>query len=522
LASHLDPGVTEHSRERGLKARYERLLQSYSLTGRERRTLSEAGLDSLAIVELLLALERVADEAGASSLKRALEAPLLQDLPIADLTSLVERLEHDDAGSLPDLARSLVRLNQERQERDLAAMRRDARLAASGMSDLPVSKGRFGNVLLTGGTGAFGPFLLQSLLAQSDASYSVVVRAADAASGRERLREGLRQVGLYSRAVRDRFESRVSVICGDVTRPNLGLSAEAWSSLADRVDSVIHSAAAVDYALNYAQLKAANVEGTRELLRLAGTTVRKQFHLVSSTIIFGWSRKKLLLEADANGEMAELDFGYAQSKWVSEQLAFDARAQGLDVRIYRPSFLTASTSGFGNRGDVVLRILAFMINHGLAPRTLNQISFLPVDVAAHNVAALMTGGDRSNATFHVTVDEYYNLVDVTRVMSRDHGIGFRYLELDEFVREMCRLCTRSDPAYPLLDFIARTHLKFMAMQHKRYSNMAYRSALAQTGCGRPDPSLTETVSYLMSCMRNEGLISDPLAGLQPAASRASA
>jgi thioester reductase-like protein len=522
LESHLDAGVTEHPREKGLKALYERILQSYSLSGKERRTLSEAGLDSLAIVELLLALERVADEAGAPNLKSALEAPLLQDLPIVDLTEMVERLERDDAGSLPDLARSLVRLNQERQDRDLATMRRDARLAASGAGDLPVSKDRFSNVLLTGGTGSFGPFLLQSLLSQSDASYSVVVRAADEASGRERLREGLRQASLFSQAVRECFEARVSVVCGDIAQANLGLSTEAWSSLAGNVDSIIHSAAAVDYALNYAQLKPANVDGTRELLRLACATVRKQFHLVSSTIIFGWSRKKLLLEADSNGEMAELDFGYAQSKWVSEQLAFEARAQGLDVRVYRPSFLTASTSGFGDRGDVVLRILAFMINHGLAPRTLNQISFLPVDVAAHNVAALMARADFNNATFHVTVDEYYNLVDVTRVMSQDHGIRFRYVELDEFVREMCRLCTQNDPAYPLLDFIARTHLKFMAMQHKRYSNTAYRSALAQTGLGRHDPSLRETVSYLMTCMRNEGLISYPTAGLRPAASRASA
>jgi len=41
--------------------------------------------------------------------------------------------------------------------------------------------------------------------------------------------------------------------------------------------------------------------------------------------------------------MAALDFGYAQSKWVAEQLVFAAGRQGLNVRVYRPSFITAST-----------------------------------------------------------------------------------------------------------------------------------------------------------------------------------
>jgi thioester reductase-like protein len=45
----------------------------------------------------------------------------------------------------------------------------------------------------------------------------------------------------------------------------------------------------VNYVRTYDALRPANVEGTRQLLRLAMTTRQNAFHLVSSTFIYGWS-----------------------------------------------------------------------------------------------------------------------------------------------------------------------------------------------------------------------------------------
>jgi thioester reductase-like protein len=226
-------------------------------------------------------------------------------------------------------------------------------------------------------------------------------------------------------------------------------------------------------------------------------------------MIFGWSAKKELAEHDSNEEMAELDFGYAQSKWVAEQLALDAGRQGHDVRVYRPSFLTASTSGFGNPDDMVVRLLGFMINHGIAPTTRNQISFMPVDIAAHNLAAIISDPRADGPVFHLTVSNYYNLTDVTSIMSRDYGIPFRYVSLAEFAADMRRMCAKDDPAYPLLDFVLRSHPKIAAMQQKRYSNAGFRAALARTGRGRDDASLQETVSYLVNYMTSQRIIHRP-------------
>jgi len=91
-------------------------------------------------------------------------------------------------------------------------------------------------------------------------------------------------------------------------------------------------------------------------------------------------------------------------------------------------------------------------------------------------------------------------------ISEDYGILFRYVDLAEFSREMKRLCNIADPAFPLVDFVARSHSKVVAMEHKRYRNAAFRLALDQSGAGVPDASLQETVSFIMAYLRTGGML----------------
>ena len=160
----------------------------------------------------------------------------------------------------------------------------------------------------------------------------------------------------------------------------------------------------------------------------------------------------------------------------------------------------------GSKDDIGVRLLAFMIKHGVAPDATNQVSFLPADVAAHNIAVLFAEPGHSGKTFHVTVDEYYNMVDVTREITRTHGTPFAYYPIPEFVAEMNRRCTKDDLVFPLLDFFNRSHPKIAAMSHKRYNNDRYREARGRSERGRPDPGLSATVAYLMAFLLREGLI----------------
>jgi hypothetical protein len=142
----------------------------------------------------------------------------------------------------------------------------------------------------------------------------------------------------------------------------------------------------------------------------------------------------------------------------------------------------------------------------VAVETRNQISILPADVAADDIAAIVNCPNGVARTMHVTVDDYFSIADLTRAITRDHGYRFTYHDIPSFIGEMNRRCTRDDPLYPLLDFFNRSASKIAAMQLKRYSNDAYREARARSGATRVHPTLAETVANLVAYMRREGLI----------------
>jgi thioester reductase-like protein len=490
-----------------VQSHYERFLEAYALSGDEDARPSEIGLDSLATAELWVILERAAVQTDAHDLQETLDIPLLQRLTISEISALVRGFREGSADWAINLRAELNEMKREHDESEAATMRKDALLEPQRAGAVPRADFTFNHVLLTGATGFLGPFLLRSLLDQTSAVYTVLMRATDPSAARERLTTALETAGLYDLRTAGAFDARVRVICGDLASPQLGLSDDVWLQLTETIDTIVHNAARVDYLLNYHALRPSNVEGTRELLRFAFVSRRKQFHFVSSTTIFGFTGKRNLLERDSNPEMAGLDFGYAQTKWVSEQLVLGAREQGIDARIYRPAFLTASTAGFGHSTDIVVRLLSFMIKYGVAPNADIQLSFMPVDIAARNIAAVMTSSTApQEPVFHVTVDEYYNMVDLTTQISKDYGIMFRYVNLEEFSREMKRLCSVADPVFPLVDFVARSHSKIVVMEHKRYRNTAFRLALDHSGAGVPDASLQETVSFIMAYLRDRGML----------------
>ena len=481
-------------------------LERYNLKGDEDHTLGELGIDSLGMVSLLDDIETQLKDHGLTDLLSEIDVGRLQRLRIGELIRLWDSIDQNSAAQIAALRTMLNKFQQGQDELLQERMRSDARLEILRVDTSATQS--ISNVLLTGPTGFFGPFLLHSLLTQTPYTYHLLTRAADAEHGLNRIHESLCRAQLLTPELAENLRTRVQVVCGDIARPNLGLTRDQWQSLSKTVQAVIHNAARVNYVLNYDALRPANVEGTRELLRFAVTETPKEFHFISSTVIFGWSPQAELFETDNNDEMLNLDFGYAQTKWVAEQLVFAAEQQGLAVRVYRPSFITASTHSVASSDDIVIRLLAFMINEGIAVNAQNQISFLPAEVVANNIAAIFKQRASPARTFHVTADHYYNLADITRLIAHEYGYEFVYYDIPDFVTEMKRRCTPGNLLYPLLDFFNHSQRKIAAMQRKRYNNANYRAARNASGNGDSDPPLKDTVAYVMSYMLREGLIRD--------------
>ena len=107
-----------------------------------------------------------------------------------------------------------------------------------------------GDILVTGGTGFFGPFLLKSLLEQNREKIYVLVRSDNPEHGMTRLRKAFALVKA-TRKIEEHFNQRVIPICGDISLEKFGLCDEQWRFLAHHTHTIYHNGAQVNYLLDY-------------------------------------------------------------------------------------------------------------------------------------------------------------------------------------------------------------------------------------------------------------------------------
>jgi thioester reductase-like protein len=484
------------------------LKARYNLTGTESYNLIEAGLDSLDLVAFMHEIKELLKDKGADMLARQVDIALIQRVSVADLFRLAEQLERAPQEALVLLRHSLAAFREEQRAAEARMMTNDRKLvfeppAPALVPEIPI----LDRVLLTGGTGFIGPFLVKSLLEQTRAKIYVLVRSSDEHQGRQRLRAAMESMGPCAPGLMQMFEDRVIPLCGDLGQPNLGLTPDVWTLLADEIDTVFHNGATVNYLFNYDRMRDANVLGTNEVLRLAFEGRPKSFNYVSTTFVFGWAVKKVLYETDLNEDMELLDFGYSQSKWVAEQVVVDARRRGLATRIFRPALVSPSVTGGGNNFDIAVRLVAFMVNHGIGVDALNQVSFVPADIVANNIVAISTTAGTANNTYHVTRDDYANMLDITGLITKATGRQFEVFSLPAFVPELIRRCRKEDLLYPLLDFLVGSVDNISAMEFKRYDSSSYQAARNASTYGQADPSLEDTVNGILRFMQRKGIIS---------------
>jgi thioester reductase-like protein len=482
------------------------LKARYALTGTETYSLIDAGVDSIDLVIFVHELKERLESRGADLLADQVDFRLIQQVSVADLFQLITQFESAPAVAVEQFRDMVKGIRERHLERERAMMVRDRSLAFEPVMPPVVEYPEQSRVaLLTGATGFLGPFLLASLLTHTDGEIRVLARGTSEAEARHRIRGAFDAVGASPETL-EQLERRVVPVLGDLEKPNLGLHDREWAALAREVDTVYHNAATVNYLYDYATMRSANVGGTNEVVRLAFDARLKPLNYVSTTFIFGWATKDVLYETDTNDNMELLDFGYSQTKWAAEQAVFDARRRGLGVRVFRPALITPSVAGGGNNFDITLRLLAFMVKHGVGVDALNQVSFMPAEVTANNIVAIATQRDTLGGTFHVTRDEYTNMAEILRIIQARTGRQFHLFSLKEFVPEVIRRCTREDLLYPLLDFLIGSVDNISSMEFKRYDSSRYQAARNATPRGMPDPSLDDTVAGILHFMNRTGII----------------
>jgi thioester reductase-like protein len=259
------------------------------------------------------------------------------------------------------------------------------------------------SIFLTGATGFLGAYFLHELLQKTKANVFCLVRAPNEVQGLNRIRQNLEFFSLWN----EDLASRVIPILGDLSQPLLGLSPQAFQSLAGKIDLIYHNGASVNFIYSYRDLKATNVLGTQEVIRLAGQVKLKPVHYISTLSVFpleGNPEGKAFHEEDPLVYRPGLMNGYAESKWVAEKLMTTARSKGLPVVIYRVGEVIGhSKTGICRAAnDAYSNMIKGVILLGSAPEMNANLYLVPVDYVAQSIYRLSRKKTSLGRCFHIT------------------------------------------------------------------------------------------------------------------------
>jgi amino acid adenylation domain-containing protein/thioester reductase-like protein len=376
VPERLSAAASRREREAALARIWEEVIGLEPGDVRPADNFFDVGGHSLAAAEMLTRVE------GASSVRISMPR-FLAHPTVAGLCDALEGREPRRPQRRPDL-RSEGRLEPE--------------IAPEGPAgDLSLRDAR--SILLTGATGYLGAFLLDALLRETRAEIRCLVRPREGSPPLAPLRENLARYGLWS----PEAAQRITPVPGDLSNPRLGLPEEEFDALARGTDLILHAAARVNLVYPYPELKPANVDGTREVLRLACRHRAKPLHYVSTNGIFPAGTGRCREDADLPALAGTQEDGYGQTKWVSEMLVRQARERGLPANVYRPGNISGhSESGSSNPRDFLTALIAESIRMGRAPVAEDwRVEMTPVDFVSDAIVRLAGDPETAGGTFHL-------------------------------------------------------------------------------------------------------------------------
>lgn len=327
------------------------------------------------------------------------------------------------------------------------------------------------HILLTGATGFLGAFLLAELLHQTEATVYCLVRARTLEQAEQKLQANLAGYGLWDPAwandpsAQDSPRSRLVPVLGDLSQPRLGLAADQFYQLAQRVDVIYHSAASVNLVYPYSALKPINVWGTQEVFRLASHSRIKPVHFISTLSVVhsvDYVDRGIVTEADGDCWQG-LYNGYSQTKWVAEQMAAVMCDRNLPVYIYRPGVITGhSHTGACNPQDFLNTLIQGLIQLQAAPDLDALWDLTPVDYVSQAIIHLSRQPGHSGQVFHLLNPQPVPLRTVIDLMQQS---GYPLQTLD-YCTWRTRLASfaQADQASPLASLLSIFPEQFSASQ----------------------------------------------------------
>jgi amino acid adenylation domain-containing protein/thioester reductase-like protein len=372
-------------------------------------------------------------------------------------------------------------------------------------------------ILLTGSTGFLGIHLLQELLSGSVARVFCLVRARGGSDARRRITQAAQRYGIKGLDM-----DRVVPLPGDLATPHLGLPPGTFDELARTVDVIHHVGALVNFTYPYEELRAANVTGTAEIIRLAGRYRGIPVNYQSTAAVlagFGAMGVRDVTEDTPLAYADQLCVGYLETKFVAEELVRNASKAGLPVAIYRPLDIAGDhRSGVWNTATELCALIKFMTDTGVAPDIDLALDLVPVDICAAAISHISAQAGAYGRTYHLASPKHALLESLVDRL-RCRGFAIRGIPYSEWVDELLRTAT-ANPRHPMTPFLplfidrcsdSELTVAEMYFEHifPSYTWSNTEQALRNSGIAFPivdEELLDRNIDYLVTT----GFLKDPL------------
>jgi thioester reductase-like protein len=289
--------------------------------------------------------------------------------------------------------------------------------------------GAYDRVLLTGGTGFLGAYLIAEILDTTAAEVYCLVRPTRGEAGKQRIERQMRSYGVWRNDERwlDHWHTRLQVVDGDVTLPRMGLADATYMALARDIDAILHGAAHVNFIYPYEALRGTNVVGIHEIIRFAFETRIKPVHHLSTAAIWPMGARQTFYEKDTIEHGQVLNLGYDEAKWVGERCLLNAQERGLPVARYRPGEVGGdSVTGRCVTEHFLIASIKGFLQFGAFPDLDIEVDVAPVDYVARALIHLMFKRNPLGRAFHLTNPGRRHMREALGFL---RGLGYRFEEL---------------------------------------------------------------------------------------------
>ncbi len=255
----------------------------------------------------------------------------------------------------------------------------------------------------------------------TEAQVYCMVRCSSEAEGMERISGKLQEKGIW----KDIYLPRISVVIGDLSLPELGISQETQDYLSEAIDVIFHLGASVKWISSYESEAQANVLSFIEILKLAARGKTKAIHYTSSMSTYVSGKKtsitETIFEDTVYEEPGTLLGGYCQTKWVCERIIEEARKRNVPINMYRiGEVIGDSQTGMLDHNNFVNLFMCFCILSKMAPaRYFNaRFDFMAVDYQVKAMLHIAGNIEGNGQNFQFTSPQIFTLGEMVDEMNR--------------------------------------------------------------------------------------------------------